>query len=194
MILGSLKKSKKQRIEDLKPREQESRCTSGNTTRIDPFPPSLILEAQTQKMAPKRTTRANPSTTKTTTTTSVTDAQLEALIEQGVARALATRDADRNTNGNDSHNSETSARRTERVTRECTYPDFMKYKPLNFKGTEGVVGLSQWFEKMESVYSISNCTVACQVKFATCTLQGNALTWWNSHVKTTTPEATHAMP
>ncbi|GKD44504.1 putative reverse transcriptase domain-containing protein, partial [Tanacetum coccineum] len=41
---------------------------------------------------------------------------------------------------------------------------------------------------------ISNCTVACQVKFATCTLQGNALTWWNSHVKTTTPEATHAMP
>ncbi|GJR23405.1 putative reverse transcriptase domain-containing protein [Tanacetum coccineum] len=32
------------------------------------------------------------------------------------------------------------------------------------------------------------------VKFATCTLQGNALTWWNSHVKTTTPEAAHAMP
>ncbi|GKC95544.1 reverse transcriptase domain-containing protein, partial [Tanacetum coccineum] len=58
----------------------------------------------------------------------------------------------------------------------------------------GVVGLTQWFEKMESVYSISNCTVACQVKFATCTLQGNALTWWNSHVKTTTPEAAHAMP
>ncbi|GKD06445.1 putative reverse transcriptase domain-containing protein [Tanacetum coccineum] len=47
---------------------------------------------------------------------------------------------------------------------------------------------------MESVYSISNCTVACQVKFAMCTLQGNALTWWNSHVKTTTPEAAHAMP
>ncbi|GKA99313.1 putative reverse transcriptase domain-containing protein [Tanacetum coccineum] len=32
------------------------------------------------------------------------------------------------------------------------------------------------------------------VKFATCTLQGNALTWWNSHVKTTTHEAAHAMP
>ncbi|GJS17542.1 putative reverse transcriptase domain-containing protein [Tanacetum coccineum] len=57
-----------------------------------------------------------------------------------------------------------------------------------------VVRLAQWFEKMESVYSINNCTVACQVKFATCTLQGNALTWWNSHVKTTTPEAAHAMP
>ncbi|GJT99867.1 putative reverse transcriptase domain-containing protein [Tanacetum coccineum] len=40
------------------------------------------------------------------------------------------------------------------VTRECTYPDFLKCQPLNFKGTEGVVGLTQWFEKMESVYSI----------------------------------------
>nr|GEW84105.1 hypothetical protein [Tanacetum cinerariifolium] len=94
-------------------------------------------------MTPKRTTRANPATTTTTTTTSITDAQLEAPIEQGVARALAARDADRNTNGDDSHNSGTGARRTERVTRECTYPDFMKCKPLNFKGTKGVVGLKE---------------------------------------------------
>ncbi|GJU28097.1 putative reverse transcriptase domain-containing protein [Tanacetum coccineum] len=34
---------------------------------------------------------------------------------------------------------------------------------------------------------------ASQVKFATCTLQDDALTWWNSHVKTTTPEVAHAM-
>ncbi|GJT55876.1 hypothetical protein Tco_0990930 [Tanacetum coccineum] len=45
-----------------------------------------------------------------------------------------------------------------------------------------------------SVFSISNCTAASQVKFATCTLQDDALTWWNSHVKTTTLEAAHAMP
>nr|GEV31223.1 hypothetical protein [Tanacetum cinerariifolium] len=124
-------------------------------------------------MAPKRTTRANPTTTTTTTTTSVTDAQLEALIEQGVARALAARDADRNTNGDDSHNSGIGARRTERGTRECTYPDFMKCKPLNFKGTEGVVELTQWFEKMETVFCISNCSVENQIKFSTCTLLGN---------------------
>ncbi|GJX77534.1 putative reverse transcriptase domain-containing protein [Tanacetum coccineum] len=30
----------------------------------------------------------------------------------------------------------------------------------------------------------NNCTVACQIKFSTCTLKGKALTWWNSHVKT----------
>ncbi|GKC81324.1 putative reverse transcriptase domain-containing protein, partial [Tanacetum coccineum] len=36
------------------------------------------------------------------------------------------------------------------VARECTYQDFMKCQPLNFKGTEGVVGLIRWFEKMET--------------------------------------------
>ncbi|GJS80492.1 hypothetical protein Tco_0730373 [Tanacetum coccineum] len=60
-------------------------------------------------------------------------------------------------------------------------------------GTEGFVGLTQWFEKMESIFHISNCTVACQIKFATCTLLGNALTWWNSDVKTVSHEAAYGM-
>ncbi|GJR93571.1 hypothetical protein Tco_0265745 [Tanacetum coccineum] len=129
--------------------------------------------------------------TNTHTTTSVTNAQIQAMINEGVTTALAARDATRN--GDDSHTSGTGARRPVQVARECTYPDFLKCQPLNFKGTEGVAGLTQWFEKMESVYSISNYTIACQVKFAMCTLQGNALTWWNSHVKTTTPEDAHAI-
>nr|GEY90122.1 putative reverse transcriptase domain-containing protein [Tanacetum cinerariifolium] len=62
------------------------------------------------------------------------------------------------------------------------------------RGTKGVVRLTQWFEKMESVFNISNCTVACQVKYASCTLQGVALTWWNSHVKTVTLEVAQALP
>ncbi|GJS53000.1 uncharacterized mitochondrial protein-like protein [Tanacetum coccineum] len=48
MILGSLKKFKKQIPEELKPRSKDTRRTSGNTTRNDPFPPFLIIEAQTQ--------------------------------------------------------------------------------------------------------------------------------------------------
>ncbi|GKF48588.1 hypothetical protein Tco_0141839, partial [Tanacetum coccineum] len=59
-----------------------------------------------------------------------------AMIDQGITAVLAAHDA--NTNGVDSHNSGTGARRNERATRECTYPDFMKCQPLNFKGTEGV--------------------------------------------------------
>ncbi|GJY69346.1 reverse transcriptase domain-containing protein [Tanacetum coccineum] len=48
MILGSLKKFKKRIPEELKPRSKDTRRTSGNTTRNDPFPPFLIIEAQTQ--------------------------------------------------------------------------------------------------------------------------------------------------
>ncbi|GKE01070.1 putative reverse transcriptase domain-containing protein [Tanacetum coccineum] len=142
-------------------------------------------------MAPKRTTRANPADT--TVITSMTNAQLKAMIDQGVTDALAARDADRNTNGDNSHNSRTGVRRTERVARECTYLDFMKCQPLNFKGTEGVVELIQWFEKMETVFSISNCFVENQIKFSICTLLAGALIWWNSHVRTVGHDVAYAM-
>ncbi|GJY51892.1 putative reverse transcriptase domain-containing protein [Tanacetum coccineum] len=99
------------------------------------------------------------------------------MIDQGVTASLAVRDADRNTNSDDSHNSGTSVRRTEQTARECTYTDFLKCQPLNFKGTKGVTGLSQWFERMKSIFHISNYTVENQVKFATCTLYSVALTW-----------------
>ncbi|GJQ96086.1 putative reverse transcriptase domain-containing protein [Tanacetum coccineum] len=79
------------------------------------------------------------------------------------------------------------------VARECTYQDFMKCQPLNFKGTEGVVGLIRWFEKMETVFHISNCPEKYQVKYATCTLLNSALTWWNSHKRTIGAEAAFAM-
>ncbi|GJZ91929.1 putative ribonuclease H-like domain-containing protein, partial [Tanacetum coccineum] len=104
-----------------------------------------------QKMAPRgRPTRLNPNATPTPvtdthTTTSVTNSQIQATINEGVTAALAARDATRN--GDDSHTSRTGARRPMQVARECTYPDFLKCQPLNFKGTEGVVGLTQWFEK-----------------------------------------------
>ncbi|GJU88869.1 hypothetical protein Tco_1301292, partial [Tanacetum coccineum] len=103
-------------------------------------------------MAPKkRTTKLNPKTKATTlATTSITNAQLKAMTDQAVTAALTARDA--NTNGVDSYNSGTCVRRNERATRECTYPYFMKCQPLNFKGTEGVVKLTQWVEKMETVF------------------------------------------
>ncbi|GKA29605.1 putative reverse transcriptase domain-containing protein [Tanacetum coccineum] len=73
------------------------------------------------------------------------------MIDQGVTGALAVRDAIRSTNGKDSHNSGTGVRRNKLATSKCTYPDFMKCQLLNFKGTEGVVELTQWVEKMETV-------------------------------------------
>ncbi|GKE70623.1 putative reverse transcriptase domain-containing protein [Tanacetum coccineum] len=118
-------------------------------------------------MAPKRATRSNIAP-ETTNTTSVTNAQLQAMINQGVTAALAARDADRNTNGDDSH--------------------------ISGAGMKGVAGLSQWFERMVSVFHISNYTVENQVKFATCTLHSVALTWWNTHVKIVGHDAAYDMP
>ncbi|GJU26503.1 reverse transcriptase domain-containing protein [Tanacetum coccineum] len=96
-------------------------------------------------------------------------------------------------NGEDNHNLGTGVRRTERVSRECTYQYFMKCQPLYFKGTEGVVELTQWFERMETEFRISNCTMENQIKFATCTLLGIALTWWNSHLRTVGHDVAYAM-
>ncbi|GJR68034.1 hypothetical protein Tco_0014099 [Tanacetum coccineum] len=126
--------------------------------------------------------------------TPMTDAAIKQLIAQGVADALADYESNkRSRNGDDSHDSRSGERRTVPSARECMYSDFLKCQPLNFKGTEGVVGLNQWFEKMESVVHISNYTVACQIKFATCTLLGSTLTWWNSHVKTVGHDAAYEM-
>ncbi|GJY52911.1 putative reverse transcriptase domain-containing protein [Tanacetum coccineum] len=46
---------------------------------------------------------------------------------------------------------------------------------------------------MGSVFHIRKCAVENQVKFATCTFLGNALTWWNSHMKTVTQDVAYAM-
>nr|GEZ80123.1 hypothetical protein [Tanacetum cinerariifolium]GEZ80483.1 hypothetical protein [Tanacetum cinerariifolium] len=79
------------------------------------------------------------------------------------------------------------------MDRECTFQDFLKCKPHTFSGTEGIVRLTRWFEKMETMFNISNCPPKYQVKYATCTLQNSALTWWNSHKRTISVDAAYAM-
>nr|GEX40872.1 putative reverse transcriptase domain-containing protein [Tanacetum cinerariifolium] len=66
----------------------------------------------------------------------------------------------------------------------CSYKTFMNCKPHSFNGNEGVVGLKRWFEKMEQVFEIFKCTEDDKVKFAMCTLESRALTWWNGNVQT----------
>nr|GFD18199.1 reverse transcriptase domain-containing protein [Tanacetum cinerariifolium] len=50
------------------------------------------------------------------------------------------------------------------TARPCYYADFMKCHPLNFKRTEGAVGLTRWIKKMESVFNISVCAVENQTE------------------------------
>nr|GEW55088.1 hypothetical protein [Tanacetum cinerariifolium] len=149
-------------------------------------------------MAPKRarTTRANLDPTRTTTATEpMAQEAINNLIAQRVAEALAEYETQRNivVNG-DTSNTTGTGPRTVRPIRECTYKDYLNYRPLKFNGTEGVIGLTRWFERTEFVSSISNCTGENQVKFASCTLIGSALTWWNSHMRAVSQEVAYALP
>nr|GFB34913.1 hypothetical protein [Tanacetum cinerariifolium] len=60
----------------------------------------------------------------------------------------------------------------------------MKCNPTPFHGKEGAIELCRWFEKSKMVFSISDSVERNKVKFAAATLQGRALTWWNSQVAT----------
>ncbi|GKB43302.1 putative reverse transcriptase domain-containing protein [Tanacetum coccineum] len=139
----------------------------------------------------------------------MTPTAIEEMINRRVAEALEAREANRNLglrngydkggngngngggNGNGNHNK--NDRDARHVVRECTYQEFMKCQPLKFKGTKGVVGLIRWFEKMETIFHISNYPEKYQVKYATCTLLNSALTWWNSHKRTIGTDAAFAM-
>ncbi|GJR09113.1 putative reverse transcriptase domain-containing protein [Tanacetum coccineum] len=84
----------------------------------------------------------------------MTPESVQAMIDQALLR--------NSTNGDGSHNSHRDNRRNVQTARPCFYDDFMKCHTLNFKGTEGVVGLTRWIEKMESVFNISGCAIENQ--------------------------------
>ncbi|GJV36651.1 putative reverse transcriptase domain-containing protein [Tanacetum coccineum] len=127
----------------------------------------------------------------------MTQAAIEKLVSDRVAAALAQDRATReNTNGaggpggNIGGNAQGQGGAP--PARECTYSSFIKCNPTSFHGNEGAVELSRWFEKTESVFSISECAERNKVKFAAATLQGRALTWWNSQVATLGLEVVNA--
>ncbi|GJU32987.1 hypothetical protein Tco_1176576 [Tanacetum coccineum] len=120
------------------------------------------------------------------------------MITQRVADALLNYETNRNNgngnnNGNGSHDLGSGSGRTLCTAHGCTYKEFLNCQPLNFKGTKRTVGLAHWVEKMELVFHISNLPVECRVKYATCTLLGGVITWWNSHVRTIGHDAAHEM-
>ncbi|GJW64363.1 hypothetical protein Tco_0116247 [Tanacetum coccineum] len=120
-------------------------------------------------MAPKRTP------------TSIAPAMSQAAIRKLVADSVfAALEAQANTMANADNTNRNTGQIETPVARKCSYKEFMSCQPFNFKGTEGAVGLIRWFERTESVFSRSNCTEDCKVKFATGTLTEEALSWWNS--------------
>ncbi|GKA64274.1 hypothetical protein Tco_0763880 [Tanacetum coccineum] len=89
------------------------------------------------------------------------------IVEKHVAKAIEkyekTRADSNNAGGSGSTNTgETVIPEMHR----CSYKTFMNGKPHSLKGTEGVVGLKLWFEKIEKVFEICKCAEDYKVKFA----------------------------
>nr|GEW64436.1 reverse transcriptase domain-containing protein [Tanacetum cinerariifolium] len=124
------------------------------------------------RMAPKRTS--------TSVVPTINQAAIWQLIDNRVDAALEAQAANMENTDNTNRNPEP---RETPATRKCTYKEFMSCQPFYFNGTEGAVGLIRWFEQTESVFSSSNSTEDCKVKFATATLTEDALSWWNSYAK-----------
>ncbi|KAK1415183.1 hypothetical protein QVD17_30955 [Tagetes erecta] len=76
----------------------------------------------------------------------------------------------------------------------CTFSDFMDCKPHTFNGIDGATTMLQWFDKLESVFQMCNCPIDSRVKFASGTLEGTALTFWNRQVQLMGIEMTNATP
>nr|GEZ99009.1 reverse transcriptase domain-containing protein [Tanacetum cinerariifolium] len=106
-------------------------------------------------MAPKRTSTSAAPT--------MNQAAIRKLIDDRVAAALEAQAT--NMENTDNINRNPKPRETPAV-RKCTYKEFMSCQPFYFNCTKGAVGLICWFERTESVFSRSNCTEDCKVKFA----------------------------
>ncbi|GJY19988.1 putative reverse transcriptase domain-containing protein [Tanacetum coccineum] len=105
----------------------------------------------------------------------------EALAAAAVTHAASTQE-ENNLGSNSSQN------------KACNYKEFRAVMHENFRGTEGAVGLTRWFEKLESQFGISNVAEGDRVKFASSTLLDGALTWWNVYVRSVTLDTAHATP
>ncbi|GJZ22625.1 putative reverse transcriptase domain-containing protein [Tanacetum coccineum] len=111
----------------------------------------------------------------------ITTRVAEALAATAVTHAASTQE-ETNLGSNSSQN------------KACNYKQFCAVMHENFHGTEGDVGLTRWFEKLESQFGISNVAEGDRVKIASSTLLDSALTWWNMYVRSVTLDTAHATP
>ncbi|GJW49781.1 putative reverse transcriptase domain-containing protein [Tanacetum coccineum] len=66
----------------------------------------------------------------------------------------------------------------------CSYKEFLACNPKEYDGKGGVVALTRWIEKMESMHDMSGCSIDQKVKYTAGSFVSKALTWWNSQIRT----------
>ncbi|GJR17919.1 putative reverse transcriptase domain-containing protein [Tanacetum coccineum] len=63
----------------------------------------------------------------------------------------------------------------ERLGRGCSYKEFLACNPKEYDGKGGVVVLTHWIEKMESMYNMSGCSIDQKVKYTAGSFVSKAL-------------------
>nr|GFB97810.1 putative reverse transcriptase domain-containing protein [Tanacetum cinerariifolium] len=97
---------------------------------------------------------------------------MERMIADRVAKAVADLERDRIAQANVEESSKASG---------CSHKTFMSGKPHPFNGTEGVVGLTRWIEKVEQVFRTYKCAEEDQV--ITIRLEAGYIKWWRMRSK-----------
>ncbi|GKA63182.1 putative reverse transcriptase domain-containing protein [Tanacetum coccineum] len=75
----------------------------------------------------------------------------------------------------------------------CSYKTLMACNPKEYDRKGGVIALTQWIEKIESIFNNSGCAKNQRVKFAASSFMNKALTWWNTQVQAKGREAAIGM-
>nr|GEW80672.1 putative reverse transcriptase domain-containing protein [Tanacetum cinerariifolium] len=105
-----------------------------------------------------------PKRKSTSEAPAMTQAAIRKLVVDSVAIALETQAA---TMANADNANRNPKPKEALVARKCSYKEFMSCQPFNFKGSKGTIRLIHWFERTKSMFSRSNYTEDCKVKFAT---------------------------
>ncbi|GKD68872.1 reverse transcriptase domain-containing protein, partial [Tanacetum coccineum] len=75
----------------------------------------------------------------------------------------------------------------------CSYKEFLACNPKEYDGKGGVVSLTRWIKKMESVHDMSGCSIDQKVKYIAGSFVSKALIWWNSQIYTLSQEVDVSM-
>ncbi|GKB12461.1 hypothetical protein Tco_0846384 [Tanacetum coccineum] len=82
----------------------------------------------------------SPKRTSTSEAPAMTQAAIRKLVADSVSAALEALAT------NMANTDNTTRPREALVARKCSYKEFLRCQPINFKGSEGAVGLIRWFE------------------------------------------------
>ncbi|GKE01438.1 hypothetical protein Tco_1389421 [Tanacetum coccineum] len=126
---------------------------------------------------PEESNEIAPKRTSTSAAPPMTQAAIKKLVADSVVAALEAQAATMASTSNPNRNTGPTGTP---VTKMGNYKEFISCQPFYFNGTEGAVGLIRWFEWTELVFSRSKCAKKNKVTFATSTLTGDALSWWNA--------------